>query len=554
MTRHRVARAAVILSVACGLVTLGMPQASAHVHPTPKDLTGPGVVYIESGYHVEIALIEHGIRTSHINLIKRSYDPVLLTGSGFAVDPSAVIVTTGIMAAPDAQAAKNYAVNQIFQATYGDFRPPADPFAQNRIDPTVGASPDDYTEANRLKGCYLERTNTAGGCVITITKKITVYPYVTNQDTYGRLDATVLTPGSTGDIALLRVSAGSMPTVNLADSTAGVYHLGVLGFNGIPGKAHPVLAYKAHLDKVGGSRFKPAIDDNKVFGLITPQVLASGLQGGPVAAELGQVIGFISAPPQTSTLSGTTASPILIRNDAVLAALTKQHVTPIRGPGDGNFESAMHKFQNKGYAASIPGFQNALAVYPGHFLAAQNLAVAKDMVGKGQGGPAVPAAAVTVTAASHHSSAAQWWTWLAIGFALIILAAIGAALLIRRRRAAPPPAGATASSSPDAPKRAGTATAAPRPAGSAFAAGARPAAASNRASTPEKQLPSRAGRPPGSGAVRTEANPRGDSSLMSRAASTTGSAAPKAPTFCTNCGGRLAPHHQYCGWCGGPVS
>ena len=551
MTRRRAARGAVVLWLACALFGLGIPQASAHVHPVPKDLTGPGVVYIESGYHVEIALIEHGIRTSHINLIERSYDPVLLRGSGFVVDPSAVIVTSGAMATPDAQAAKNYAVNKIFQATYGDFRPPADLFTQNAISPSVGASPDDYTEANRLKGCYRERTNTAGGCVITITKKITVYPYVTNQDLYGRLDATVLTPGSTADIALLRVSAGSMPTVNLAVSTAGVYHLGVLGFDGIPGKSHPVLAFKAHLDKVGGTTLKAAIDDNKVFGLITPQVLSGGLQGGPVAAELGQVIGFVSPPPQTSGQPGA-GSPRLIRTDAVLAALTKQHVTPVRGPGDGNFESAMHKFQNKGYAASIPGFQNALSVYPGHFLAAQNLAVARDNVKKGQGGPVVQTAAGPGAAGSHQSGAAHWWIWLVLGVVLLMAAAVGAALLIRRRRT--PPAGPPAPSPPRPPQPVGAAAASARPAGAVPSSERRPVAGNSRASAPEKQIPSRTGRPPVAGGLRTEASPRGESAMMPRTvAGSAGRSAPNQPTFCTSCGGRLAPHHQYCGWCGGPV-
>jgi hypothetical protein len=539
-------------------MAVGLPSASAHMHPTPKDLTGPGVVYIEAGYHVDIALIEHGIRTSHINLIQRIYDPVLLRGSGFAVDPSAVVVTDGEMARPDPQAAKNYAVNKIFQATYGDFRMPADPYAQIPIDPGVGTSPDDYTEINRLRGCYEERTNTAGGCVITITKKITVYPFVTNQDLYGRLDATVLTPGSSADITLLRVSAGSMPTVNLAVSTAGVYHLGVLGFNGIPDKNHQITDYKAHLDKVGGTRFKAGVDDNKVFNLITPQVLANGLQGAPVAAELGQVIGFIAPPPPTAS-QGT--SPTLIRTGAVLAALDKQHVTPLRGPGDGNYESAMHKFQNQGYAASIPGFQNALAVYPGHFLAAQNLAIARTQVAKGAPGSSSSTIGAPAVATTHKSWPARWWPLLVAVAVVLIGSVVFVALWLRRRRGAL--AAAATGADPRAPQSQRSPPSKPatmaRPSGSNPGADRSPGAvrgpgarSAGTGSNRDGPLQSRTGREPvaaGAGGPRAEGNPRGGSSMMSRAAGGTSS----APLFCTGCGGRLASHHRYCGWCGAPV-
>ncbi|MDQ1749798.1 MAG: hypothetical protein QOE71_854 [Pseudonocardiales bacterium] len=553
MTRVRTVRALIVAALAAALLPLGMPSAYAHVHPTPADLTGPGVVFIRSGYHVQISLIEHNVTTAHINLIERPYDPVLETGSGFVVDPSAVIVTTSAAVAPDEQAAKNYAINSIFRTTYPaanypTLGVPRDLLTQRRFGPEVGG-PADYTPENRLRACYSGRTNSAGGCVITLTQFVTVYPYVTDQAKYGALDAKVLTSTGSG-IAVLRVSAGSMPAVNLADSNATTYHLGVLGFNAIPEKKHLLQAFKAHLDKVGGTRFKAPEGDNRPFQLVTPAVLKAGLQGGPVAAELGQVIGMISATPVPPGKPGA-GSPTLIRTAAIRAVLAdpKLKVSPTHGLADGNYESAMHKFHNQGFAASIPGFRLALAAYPGHFLAAQNLAIALAKTQAGQAGPSVVPSAVVATPPATQTSGQRWWLWLAIGVAVLLIAA-GIAWLIRHQRQRPPPAEVAAAKAAHGSPQPGP----PRPSGAARPdPRASPPAGNRSPPMPASSSPSRSGQP--SAALLTSSPARSDPALMSRAPAgdTARPAAAKAPTFCTTCGGRLAPHHQFCGWCGGHV-
>src|SRR6476646_9768989 len=114
MTGHRSTRA---LSVGAGVVAalvLGpVSTAVAHVHPTPTELTEPAVVYVEARAHVEVALIEHkqvgdpfGV---HIGIIPSVWNPVLKAASGFVVDPTGAVVTTGEVSSGDLRSAQVYA-------------------------------------------------------------------------------------------------------------------------------------------------------------------------------------------------------------------------------------------------------------------------------------------------------------------------------------------------------------------------------------------------------------------------------------------------------------
>src|SRR5664279_321113 len=114
---RRVVRMVLVCAAVLGVFAVAIPAAEAHTHPTPADLTGPGVVYIESGYHVHIALIEHNMLKPRIVLPQRNYDPVLAQGSGFVVDPSAVVVTSARTVTAAKAAAVNYAINRIFAET-----------------------------------------------------------------------------------------------------------------------------------------------------------------------------------------------------------------------------------------------------------------------------------------------------------------------------------------------------------------------------------------------------------------------------------------------------
>ena len=56
-------------------------------------------------------------------------------------------------------------------------------------------------------------------------------------------------------------------------------------------------------------------------------------------------------------------------------------MSPHGGPVDTSYEAAMHLFKNGAYAAAIPGFTKALELFPGHYRASRNLAMAKQRAG-----------------------------------------------------------------------------------------------------------------------------------------------------------------------------
>ena len=101
----------------------------------------------------------------------------------------------------------------------------------------------------------------------------------------------------------------------------------------------------------------------------------------------------------------------------------------------------MHLFKNNGYAASVPSFTKALELFPGHFLASRNLAIAKQRAGSGVGASGMGADGMGVggstqgapTAAGATSGGTSWLVAGRILLAVALLAA-GAVLIFLRRR------------------------------------------------------------------------------------------------------------------------
>jgi hypothetical protein len=566
MTRRRILGKLGILAAVTAAELVAMPNASAHTHPTPTEKAAPAVVFVETRARVDIALIEHNRLGRHIGLVQRTYSPVLAAGSGFAVDPSGVIVTSGAIISPDMAPAEVYAVNQLFHDRYGANAPiPADPFTQHRI-PDIADDP----VGSRLSVCYIPNTtNGDGGCVVKVTPEYRVYPYVSSQQKFGDLSADLISPrpGSTADVALLRIGASSMPTVNLGQSVAGAEAISVLGFTSVPTAAHPLVQIDAHLVQKGATTIRPADFTPKLIN-----GLRAGVRGGPVVAEGGQVIGFMSSPLQGAG-QAQTGSPTLVTASAIQSALQKALVTPHRGPVDVDFEAAMHNFKNAGFAASIPSFQDALSLYPGHFLASTNLEIAKAKQGTT---PTAGSTQTTAVAPSGRKSSTAW-VWSLIVLALLAALVLGTLLLVRRRRRRPYDAGAGESGKapvpPDRPLPPAAAARAqesviakppPRTGQPTGVASDKPAATSTgRAGPTAQRLPagkeqpaSAVAAPPAQGS-RVAARPREMSMMPSPSVTNTNVAASarsqQAPIFCTSCGGRLAAHHRFCGWCGEPV-
>jgi hypothetical protein len=498
------------------LIGPGTRPAAAHTHPSNVELGAPAVVRVETAVRVDIWLIEHNRHGKHIGLIHKQYEPVMQRGSGFAVDPSGVIVAAGGVVQVDDQQARNYAVNHIFNDRYGSRAPlPRIETATH----TIRNLPGDPLNG-RLQRCYRANTaDTTGGCVVTTTRQVRVYPFVENQARNGNLAAEVLYPkvGASADVAVLKVGASSMPTVNLDTSAANVESFTAMGFTKIPTGPGPIVTQIGHLTQpdtqIKRDEFVPKLG----------KVVALGVWGGPVLAEQGgRTIGFLQVRPDKAG----KPDPYLTDAKAIRAALAAVKIPPSRGPTDAVFEAAMHNFKNKQYELAIPNLTKTLELYQGHAMAAQALLIAKQRKGTaedqsysqngaptggdGRGGAGLPVGLIAALAAM---------------LAVLALLFFG----VMRRRPADEPSPAVRPDHPGSPAPSARPTPAERP--------------SEPRTTPREHM--------------------GLSSLWSSEPSTDRPRAPvsmiekppdpapeEAPGFCTECGRQLAPEHRFCGFCG----
>ncbi|MGH8969152.1 MAG: trypsin-like peptidase domain-containing protein [Actinomycetes bacterium] len=508
--------------------------ASAHEHPSPSELDAPAVVYVQTWAQVDISLIEHNNTGQHIPLTKDAYPVLLAQGSGFAVDPTGAIVTSADIVTPDLRRAEIFAVNKIFNQRYGDAVPmPSDPFAVQTIG-NVGGDPTN----TRLQRCYQPNaTNDTGGCVIATTMQVVVHPSVTSQQKFGNLPAEVLSPkpGEASDVAVLRVGASSMPTVELGQSVKGAEAVAALGFTGVPGPKQPMAQLNGHFTKAGsGVLNRTGDDDTKGYYEKLVAGLGQGLHGGPVVAEQGQIVGFFAKPQGEEV-------PKLVDAEAIRAALKGVGVTARSGPTDTAFENAMHSFKNDEFSGSISSLQETLKLYPGHFNASQNLAVAQAREGTPadktpEGGGA--------TGAVSGDDGPGWLTFASIGIVVLLALVLGLLMLNQRRQGAkhrtvPPPAPGPVPTASGASVQRPSTSAAPPPA-------------------PDKVPTSRTGMgvPPGAAGAAQPRSSQSSLSVMSppeaveRPSASSAVTSTGHPTFCTSCGQRLSPNHRFCGWCG----
>src|SRR5687768_7361536 len=436
-----------VVAFTAALLVSGAWPAAAHEHPTPTERAAPGVVYVEAGADVEVSLVEHlqsdpgGV---HIRIIQSTATPVLAAASGFVVDPTGSVVTSGAITAFDAEKAAVWAVNQAFQTRYGAEAPlTGDPFTQQQI-----GDPATSRLQQRLAACYPPHTtNDAGGCVVRVTPTYTVYPYVSSQEEYGQLEAELL-PESTSDVAVLRVrGASGMPTVDLGESTEGASALAALGFEGIPGAQYQQRTINAHLAETGGTVFKTENLDEKetAASVELAAALRTGFRGGPLVAENGRVVGF--AVPEAGSGPPPAAPGRLVDAGAIREVLNEAGITPRQGPVDTSFERASHAFKNGGFAAAIPNLEDTLELFPGHALAAANLAEAQKNVAAGTPGAAPPAEGSSVAAGTGAGTGFPWTLVLSAVAAVLVLAAV-ALIVLRRRREAPGPGGAARGGAP----------------------------------------------------------------------------------------------------------
>jgi hypothetical protein len=509
-----------VATIALALLGLTVPPAFAHTHPTPVERTEPAVVRVETSVQVDISLMEHDRHGKHIGLYQRRYERVVNAGSGFAVDPSGVIVAAGGVITADTRKAEIYAVNRIFNERYPGRAPlPAKEDTETSI---KNDDPDDALNG-RLQRCYRPNTaDTTGGCVIATNRVIRVYPYVSSQDRYGNLAASVLYPanGEAGNspVSVLKVGASSMPTVNLGASTAGTANFSALGFTEVPKKPPsakgPMVNASGHLIGSG-----PEIEKDK-FQPQLASAVAAGVWGGPVVGETGVTTGFLQVRPP-----GPDGKQVPYMTDvgAIRKALAALRIEARQGPTDAVFEAAMHNYKNQAYEAAIPSLKETLDLYPGHALAREYLKVAEakqgtdeDTTGRGS----------DVKGISVETGGMSLWT-IAVIVGLLLVASLVALGAARRGTLRPP---ALRRGGDDAATRSGEAPSRPAPAGREARTTPREPVDWPRAEAQATPVPA-----PGRASLATARRP-----------------APAAEEvgFCTDCGRPIEREQKFCGFCG----
>jgi hypothetical protein len=506
-----------VATIALALLGLTVPPAFGHTHPTPVERTEPAVVRVETSVQVDISLMEHDRHGKHIGLYQKRYEPVLNAGSGFAVDPSGVIVAAGGVITADPRQAEIYAVNHIFNDRYGNRAPlPADP----KTTTTIRNDNLDDPLNSRLQRCYRANTaDTTGGCVIATSRVIRVYPYVSSQARYGNLTASVLYPktGEAGDapVSVLKVGANSMPTVDLGTSTAGTADFAALGFTKVPEKPlpekDPMVNSKGHLIGSGPDVEKDDLQPKLVTAI------AAGIWGGPVVGKTGRTTGFLQVRPGEDG----KLEPYMTDVGAIRKALAAVQVEPHQGPTDAVYEAAMHNFKNHAYAAAIPSLEETLKLYPGHALARRNLDIAKDKKGTAED---TTGRGSEVKGISVDTDGMSLWT-IAVIVGLLLVASLVALGAVRRGTLRPP---ALRRSGDDAATSSGEAPARPPPA-------RREARTTPREPVDWPRAEAQVTPAPGRAPIATARRP-----------------APAAEEvgFCTECGRPVEPEHKFCGYCG----
>ena len=506
-----------VATIALALLGLTVPPAFGHTHPTPVERAEPAVVRVETSVQVDISLMEHDRHGKHIGLYQQRYELVVNAGSGFAVDPSGAIVAAGGVIKADTSKAEIYAVNRIFNDRYGNRAPlPAKP--ENKA--TIRNDDPDDPLNGRLQRCYRANTaDTTGGCVIATNRVIRVYPYVSSQDRYGNLAASVLYPanGEAGDapVSVLKVGASSMPSVDLGDSTAGTANFAALGFTEIPKEAPspkgPMVNAKGHLIGSG-----PDVEKDE-FQPKLASAIAAGIWGGPVVGETGDTTGFLQVRPGPDG----KLVPYMTDVGAIRKALAAARVEAHQGPTDAVFEAAMHNYKNHAYAAAIPSLEETLKLYPGHALARQYLETAKEKKGTAED---TTGRGSDVKGISVETGGMSLWT-IAVIVGLLLVASLVALGAARRGTLRPP---ALRRGGDDTATRSGEAPARPPPA-------RREARTTPREPVDWPRAEAQTTPAPGRAPVATARRP-----------------APAAEEvgFCTECGRPVEPEHKFCGYCG----
>jgi serine protease Do len=312
--------------------------------------------------------------------VHRSNVKLTATGSGFSISPDGYIVTNAHVVAPKDDNIKAAFLARAFRDNGDDFVAAIrqEGLTQRQATRFLGAIVRWSTRMTRLANYKRTITvlgSTGGGTTSSSKRRA------------ARLvDAGEEFPGK--DVALVKVDARNMATVQLGDDTALSTgdRLFVLGF---PGAAtfNPVLSKASQGEPTltqGVLSAKKQVNGGYTV-LQTDAGMTHGNSGGPVFDEQGRVIGVAtlgSVDPNTGQeVSGLNfAVPASIVNEL----LRQTHVTASDGTAGETYREALDDYDRQWYKRALPLLQRVKALDPGHPLVGKLIKDSQTAIAQGR--------------------------------------------------------------------------------------------------------------------------------------------------------------------------
>jgi S1-C subfamily serine protease len=343
-------------------------------------------------------------------------------------------------------------------------------------------------------------------------------------------------PWSEGDVALLKIEEGDLPTLLLASSSDIAIGTEVLS-----------VGYPGSTDAVTDQSLDPTFKDGQINAQKTREggllpvyemsaALSGGMSGGPTVNMAGDVVGVNSF-----NISGETeAFNFITPSSLVSEMMARNGVTNELGPVDQAYRAGVEAYYTGDYQTAIDRFDEVLALSPSH-KQAQELKVEATKALQAQPSPTGGQTEGTTSEGGGIPTLAI------VGIAVAVLVILGLVFVMSRRKKAP------VAPAPAQPLQAVAAPQAPA-SEAARAVGFQPTPA---AVPPQAEAPpppqAEAPAAPQAAPVPPQAAPE-----PPQPAPTPPQAAPSAqpqaggehPHFCPNCGFKLEPDAHFCPSCG----
>jgi S1-C subfamily serine protease len=299
-------------------------------------------------------------------------------GSGFSISPDGYIVTNAHVAAPTDKDLKAAFIREALRDQRDDF---LQALGQDGLPPSL---------ATKYLGA-LVRWATKTATLTNLQRRLAA---VTDSGTGGITfaagrPAKLITAGKElpgKDVAILKVEASNMATIQLGDDTAlGTGdRLFVLGFPA-PATFNPVLSKDSQKEPTltqGVLSAKKTLREGFTV-LQTDAAMTHGNSGGPVFDEHGRVVGvatFGSVDPSTGReVAGLNfAVPVSVVNELLAPA----SIEPVEGTATSKYRLALDAFDKQWYKRALPLFKDVKALDPAHpsvdkFIAASQAAISQ---------------------------------------------------------------------------------------------------------------------------------------------------------------------------------